>query len=384
MGKALYIDVCGGVSGDMLAGALLDLGWPLAELERLVAQLGLEGVEVSEVTESHQSIAAKRLLPKVEHHQPHRHLGDILKMLDRLPEPVAASSKRVFQRLAQAEAAVHGVDVQKVHFHEVGAADAIVDVTAFCAGLAWLAVETVICSPLPLGRGFVQCAHGRLPLPAPAVLNLLDGVPVTSWPAEEETVTPTGAALVTTLAQKFGDFPNMRVEKVGIGGGSRQSSHAPNVVRLVLGEVTAPVSADEVVEIVCHLDDQSPEDLPIIYRCLLAAGALDVAATPILMKKGRPGLALTVMSPPELKEELSSLVLKQTTTLGVRMRTWERRCVPRDIISVETPWGPVGVKRAEIGGSLRLHPEADDVARIAEETGLPPSEIRRKIVDLLK
>jgi len=170
--------------------------------------------------------------------------------------------------------------------------------------------------------------------------------------------------------------------RTGIGGGSRQSSHAPNIVRLILGEQAAWAGVDEVVEIVCHLDDQSPEDLPMIYQRLLAAGALDVAATPLFMKKGRPGLALTVMCDPAQKEELSRLVMEQTSTLGVRLRSWERRCVPREIVTVDSPWGPVRVKRAKIGDSLRLHPEADDVARIAQETGLAPAEIRHRIFSL--
>jgi uncharacterized protein (TIGR00299 family) protein len=298
---------------------------------------------------------------------------------------VGVPAARVFTRLAEAEAKVHGKGLEDVHFHEVGAVDAIVDVTAFCAGLAWLGVQRLVCSPLPLGRGFVQCAHGRLPLPAPAVLNLLAGAPVIAWPAAEETVTPTGAALVSTLAE-FAPMPAMRLLAAGLGGGSRVSSHAPNVVRLILGEQAGAgaqadegAQSDEVSELTCHLDDMSPEDLPMVFERLMTAGALDVAAAPLIMKKGRPGLALAVLCPPALAEEMASLVLSQTTTLGVRLARLGRRILPREIIRVESPWGTVRVKRARVGQSWRYHPEADDVARICRETGLAPHEVRRVI-----
>jgi uncharacterized protein (TIGR00299 family) protein len=266
-----------------------------------------------------------------------------------------------------------------VHFHEVGAVDAIVDVIAFCAGLVWLGSPLLICSSLPLGRGFVQCAHGRLPIPAPAVLNLLAGAPVWEWPAHEETVTPTGAALVSTLAE-FAAMPAMRLMATGLGGGSRVLAHAPNVVRLLLGEDGGmDVQADEVSELSCHLDDMSPEDLPMVFERLLAAGALDVAAAPLIMKKGRPGLSLTVLCPPAMAEEMAMLVLAQTTTLGLRLACLGRRVLPRNIVTVDSPWGQVRIKKARVGDGWRYRPEAEDVARICRETGLAPHEVRRGI-----
>jgi hypothetical protein len=435
MSRILYIDACGGLSGDMLAGALLDLGWPLNELETLVAALGLEGVEVSTLAVEHMGVRASRLQVIVHgreadqpqghrhghehghdhphhhghdhgqglhhHHghcehghdhdhgqhqqhapQPRRGLPEILALLERLPQAVAMPAARVFQRLAKAEAKVHGSTPDEVHFHEVGAVDAMVDVVAFCAGLHWLAVDKVICSPLPLGRGFVDCAHGRLPLPAPAVVDLLEGLPVIGWPTAVETVTPTGAALVSTLASEFGGLPAMRLTRQGWGGGSRASSGGPNLVRLMLGTSDEALASDSVAELVCHLDDQSPEDLPIIFERLLIQGALDVAAAPLLMKKGRPGLMLTVLCPPELAEDMARLVLTQTSSLGLRLRLSQRRVLPRDQISVDTPWGPVKVKRARVGEGYRLHPEADDVARICRETGLAPAEVRAEILRL--
>lgn len=381
MPKVLYIDACGGVSGDMLAGALLDLGWPLAELEALVSRMDLEGVELSCLPAEHQGLAARRLEVKVAQPQPHRHLSHILSMLERLPERVAEPADRVFKRLAQAEARVHGTTPEEVHFHEVGGCDAVVDVTAFCAGLAWTGAQRVVCSPLPLGRGFVDCAHGRLPLPAPAVLNLLEGAPTTPWPGDQETVTPTGAAIVTALADEFGGLPAMRLEKTGVGGGSRASGPAPNVVRLLLGSEGLSAGGDRVTEIVCHLDDQSPEDLPMVIERLLAAGALDVAAAPLIMKKGRPGLMLIILCPPEKADELAELALEQTTTLGVRLRSVRRRTLEREVIVAPSPWGEVRVKRTRVGAGFRLHPEADDVARIAAQTGLAPHHVRQKILE---
>ncbi len=397
MSKVLYIDACGGLSGDMLAGALLDLGWPLEDLRGLVARLEIGPVRLDETRVEHQGLAARRLVVEEGHghphgqghvhghhhgHQPHRRLSDILGLLARLPEAVGAPAARVFTRLAEAEARVHGKSVEEVHFHEVGAVDAIVDVTAFCAGVAWLGVESLVCSALPLGRGFVQCAHGRLPLPAPAVLSLLAGAPVWEWPAAEETVTPTGAALVSTLA-KFAPMPAMRLMATGLGGGSRVSAHAPNVVRLLLGEAAGGGAlADEVSELTCHLDDMNPEDLPMVFERLMAAGALDVAAAPLIMKKGRPGLALTVLCPPALAEDMAALVLVQTTTLGLRLARLGRRILPREIFSLDSPWGPVRVKRARVGDGWRYHPEAEDVARICRETGLAPQEVRRELTRL--
>lgn len=371
----------------MLAGALLDLGWPLAELEELVRAMGLKGVKVSKADERHMGFLAKRLQVEVKEDQPHRHLSEVLATLKRLPEKVAEPAAKVFQRLAQAEAKVHGVEPGQVHFHEVGAIDALVDVAAFCAGLAWLGNPRVMCSPLPLGRGFVDCAHGRLPLPAPAVLNLVEGLPVTSWPGEEETVTPTGAALVSALAHGFGALPEMRIKQTGIGGGSRPSTVGPNLVRLLLGEDARGHGHGEVVEVICHLDDMTPEDLPMVLERLMAAGALDAAAAPLYMKKGRPGLMLMVVCAPEKTDELADMVLKQTSSLGVRLRLMDRRTLFREIISLESPWGAARVKRARVSGPdgekyWRYHPEADDVARISRETGIAPAQVRERLARL--
>jgi hypothetical protein len=382
VGRVLYIDAAGGLAGDMLAGALLDLGWPLSELRELAGRLGLEGVRVEERRAEHRGLAARRIEVLVEADQPRRRLAEVRRCVAGLPEEVAAAASAVFQRLAEAEARVHGAAAEEVHFHEVGAADALVDVAAFCGGLAWLGWPRVVCSPLPLGRGFVRAAHGELPLPAPAVVHLLEGAPVTDWPEQVETVTPTGAALAAALADSWGGPPAMRLVASGTGGGSRSSGQRPNVVRLWLGEEEAAPAGGRVVEIVCHLDDMSPEDLTLAMERLLAAGALDAAAAPLVMKKGRLGAELVVLARPEEAEALAALALEQTTSLGVRLRPVERRVLEREVIAVDSPWGPARVKRARAGGGWRYHPEADDVAAICRRTGLPPAEVRARLARL--
>ena len=385
MSKVLYIDAIAGLAGDMLAGALLDLGWPLDELRGLVERMGLPGVSVEEVPVMQKSIAARRIEVHVGEDQPHRHLPQVLEVMGRLPKEVAEPAERVFRRLAEAEAKVHGTTPDKIHFHEVGAADALVDVAAFCAGLVWLGKPKVACSPLPLGRGWVDCAHGRIPLPAPATVNLLQGFPVTDWPEEGETVTPTGAALVTTLADEFGPMPGMTIEKSGFGGGSRPGKGAPNVVRLLLGESgqchdRPHKGHGDVVEIVCNLDDMNAEDLPLAIERLLEAGALDAYAAPIYMKKGRPGLELTVLAPPQKARELAGAVLEQTTSLGVRLHYAGRRTLEREVTTVQSPWGEVRVKKALTPNGPRYTPEADDVLRVCRETGLAPAMVRQEIM----
>ena len=382
MSEILYVEACGGASGDMLAGGMLDLGWPVGELTGYLRAMGLDHVTVSAATQEHQGIMTRRLEVEAPHEHAHRHLSHILELLRRLPELVAQPAAKVFKRLAQAEAKVHGTTAEEVHFHEVGAADAIADVVAFCAGLAWLGSPRLVSSPLPMGEGFVNCAHGKLPLPAPAVLNLLEGVPVYSCGVKGETVTPTGAAILTALAESFGPPPAMRLRKSGIGGGSRASQAIPNMLRLWLGQEEARPGADRVVEIVCHLDDMNPEDLPLVIERLMAAGALDAAAAPLVMKKGRLGQSLTVLSTSEKSEALAALVLEQTPSLGVRLRPVERRVLEREVVTVQSPWGPAKVKRARTADGWRLHPEAEDVARICRQSDLPPWLVRGRLMTL--
>ncbi len=413
--KILYIDAAAGASGDMLAGAMLDLGWPLKQLEDLLLQMGLEaeaGVGIDYPV--HQGIRSSRLRVELltdvkheahhhdhHHHAPHHHehphlhshgskrgLSQIKEILSRLAhKEIAGQAERVFSALAAAEAKAHGISAEEVHFHEVGAVDAIVDIVAFCAAIAWLKPERILCSPLPLGRGFVNCAHGRLPLPAPAVLNLLQGIPVTTWPEEVETVTPTGAAILSVLVDEFTTLPSFTLFKSGVGGGSRLSAGQANLLRVLWGEkaeLTLGHNEDEIVEISCNLDDQLGEDFPFISETLMAAGALDVTACPLLMKKGRPALQINVLCRPDKTEDMAALLLKQSTSLGVRVSVKKRYLLPRQISAISTPWGEVRIKSAVLAnGELRHHPEAEDVLAICRRTGLSPALLRQKIYALL-
>lgn len=424
--KLLYIDASAGASGDMLAGAMLDLGWPLAELENLISLMGLgHEVRVGVDNPVHHGIRTSRLrvdLPGHDHKHDHDHshdhkhhhshdnchihhaddahghsqsghehihdhehrgLSQIISILNALPAHISEPAIKVFDNLAAAEARAHGITKEEVHFHEVGAVDAIVDIVAFCAALAWLKADKVVCSPLPLGRGFVNCAHGCLPLPAPAVLNLLENVPITGWPEEEETVTPTGAALLCTLADEFGSMPAFILHAGGIGGGSRPSKGRANLLRVVVGE-SKEAALDQVAELSCNIDDQLGEDFPFISESLMAAGALDVSACPLLMKKGRPALRIDVLCQVADIQPMCAMLLKLSTSLGVRVAIKERYILPREIISVKTPWGRVRVKTATASDDAkRYHPEADDVIEICRRTGLSPQVVRQKIYALL-
>jgi uncharacterized protein (TIGR00299 family) protein len=387
------VDAAGGASGDMLAGAMLDLGWPLEELEQLIAELGLsKEVKVSLAHPVHSGITSSRLHVEVlsaNHHirisesHHHRHLHDIITVLSSLPSGVSARAIAVFQRLARAEAKVHGVDMEEINFHEVGAVDSIVDIVAFCAALNWLQPDQIICSPLPLGSGFIDCAHGMIPLPAPAVVELLKDVPVHSWPEQAETVTPTGAALLVSTADAFGPLPAFSIRKIGTGGGSRLSQIMPNILRLLWGENALPFARDVISELTCNLDDYNPEDIPLLYELLFNAGALDVAAVNLLMKKNRPGLQLQVICATDTTEKLAAILLSQGSSLGVRVENKERRILAREIFTLATPWGQVRIKKVDPGTGMRFHPEAEDVLNICRATGLNPLVVRQKILAMV-
>jgi uncharacterized protein (TIGR00299 family) protein len=369
------------------------LGWPLEELEQLIAQLGLsEEVKISLFHPVHKGIISSRLQVEVlsanhhtripgHHHR--RRLHDIITMLALLPPGVSARAVSVFQKLARAEAKVHGVDAEEIHFHEVGAVDSIVDIVAFSAALEWLRPDQIICSPLPVGSGFIDCAHGMLPLPAPAVVELLKGVPVHSWPEQVETVTPTGAALLVGAADSFGPLPAFSISKSGTGGGSRLSQLMPNILRLFWGESPLSFAKDVVSELTCNLDDYNPEDMPLLYELLFNAGALDVAAVNLMMKKNRPGLQLQVICGLDMTEKLAAVILSQSSSLGVRVESKERRILAREIFHLTTPWGQVRIKKTDPGTGTRFHPEAEDVLDICRATGLNPLVVRQKILAVL-
>ncbi|MBC7233793.1 MAG: nickel pincer cofactor biosynthesis protein LarC [Chloroflexi bacterium] len=371
-----YFDCFSGASGDMLLGALLDAGLGLEELRHCLASLPIQGYEIVTETEVRQGVrGTKTTVRYSEEGQPHRHLMDIIGMIENsaLPAAVKSTASAVFWRLARAEARVHGVAPEEVHFHEVGAVDSIVDVVGVVAGLHLLGVQAVYASPLPLGGGTVQTEHGTLPVPAPATLQILTEahVPTRPHPAQVELVTPTGAALLAELAHF--EQPAMTIESVGYGFGTRRVP-ALNAVRVWLGKASedAPWSEDEIVLLECNLDDATGQVIGYVQGRLLEAGALDVWYTPIYMKKNRPGILLTALARPAQASELAALILRETPTFGLRWQRMSRSVAERTVTTVETPWGKVQVKVKLLHGqAVAATPEFEDCACLARAAGVP-------------
>jgi hypothetical protein len=378
--KLAYFDCISGVSGDMTLGALVSAGWPEDELRAIPARLKLEGVAVEISRTVRGPFAATRVEVSSPERQPHRHLRHIEALLDAadLDAAVREQARAVFHRLAAAEAEVHGSTAEKVHFHEVGAVDALVDIVGACAGLAALGVGEVYASQLPLGGGSVMCEHGRIPVPAPATALLLRGANVRLGPVEAELVTPTGAALLATLVRDWvAPLPGLRLERIGTGAGRREFPDHPNVLRLLVGEGTGtPAGGRTVAVLETALDDENPQFLADLVPRLLAAGALDAMLVPAFMKKGRPGHWLVVVSEVAISEQLAGLILASTSTLGVRIREERRIELARTLEQVTTPWGVVTVKVARLAdGSRRAHAEYESVRAVAEGAGRAPREV---------
>lgn len=380
--RALYLDCAGGAAGDMVLAALVEAAECAALIEELPARLGFDDVTVSWPGGRAGGFAARRFRVDFDPdaHPPHRGLADVRAVIERaeLPDAVELMAAAVFHTLAEAEAAVHGLTPETVHFHEVGAVDAIVDVVGACLALDALAVDEVVCSPLPMGSGTVDCAHGTMPLPAPAVAAMLPGVPVRPAGVEGETVTPTGAALVTTFAHGFGVMPAMTVQAVGVGAGSVERPGLPNVLRAFVGELAdsagVGTTAHHVVE--CNVDDLDPRVLPVVLDRLLASGALDAMITPVVMKKGRPGHLISALAPSQAVDGVIEVLLRETTSLGCRSYPVTKHHLERRMETVATPWGPVAVKLALAGDKvLRRVPEFDDCLALARSAGVPVRDV---------
>ncbi|MEL6326307.1 MAG: nickel pincer cofactor biosynthesis protein LarC [Cyanobacteria bacterium J06626_23] len=414
--RIAYLDCPTGIAGDMCLGALLDAGLPLSVLEMQLAQLGLtEEYQLEVKTVHRQSQAATEVSVQLQPHPPHhshhgRHLPEIEALIRStgLSARVIDWSLAIFRRLADAEAAVHGVTPDQVHFHEVGATDALVDIVGTCIGLDWLGVTQLYCSALPVGGGMVKAAHGRLPVPAPAVLRLLaqKQVPIYSNGIERELVTPTGGAIATTLATGFGAPPPMTLTAIGQGAGHRDLPIA-NILRLWLGHGSAPAHthhhvsqtksaaaaahhspvprdsagepADEaVIELQTQVDDMTPQAVGYLYERLFAVGALDVFAHSVGMKKNRPGLLLTVICRPQQSRQCRRVLFQETPTLGIRSTQQQRQYLYREQVPVDTPYGNIQIKIARVrpgGAILNLHPEYEDCARCAREQGVPWKQV---------
>jgi uncharacterized protein (TIGR00299 family) protein len=366
MTRVLYIDCIGGVAGDMLLGALIDAG---AEVD--LSGLGVEGLRLELGTAEKHGIVATTVTVTGAPSQPHRHWSSIRAQLDaaELPERARARAQAAFERLAVAEGRIHGIPPEQVHFHEVGAVDAIGEVVGVALALESLGVDEVSCSPLPVGRGFVKAAHGRLPLPAPATLTLLEGAPIVGVDLESELVTPTGAALVASLATSFGAIPAMTVAGSGYGAGTRDFEERPNVVRAILGTQAAN-SAVSLIE--ANLDDLLPELAPDAAQAAFDAGALDVWTTPIQMKRGRPAFTLSALARPADERAVAAAILRETSTLGVRIAHLDRIELERESFTVDVDGHPVRVKVGRLDGQIvNLAPEHADCERAAKLAGEP-------------
>lgn len=380
MTRLAYIDCFSGASGDMLLGALLDAGWPLASLQAVVDALGLPGVTVRAAQAVKHGLAGTHLTIDAPEAQPLRHPADLLALIDgaALPEEVRAKAAAVITALAEVEARVHGMPVDHVHFHEVGAVDTLVDIVGVIAGLHALGVGRVVAAPVPWSHGTIQISHGRFPVPPPAVAALLEGVPVRGVDVEGELVTPTGAALLTGLAESFGLMPAMTVAKVAYGAGTKDWPDRPNMLRLVLGEADAAgdLQAETLTVLACNLDDMVAQWYGPLVETALQAGALDVWLTPAHMKKGRPAVVVEVLCRPRDALKLRTLLFRQTTTLGIRESVVTRWALPRQTHAVTTAYGAVRIKEASLeDGTRKFAPEHDDCAARAAEHGVSVREV---------
>jgi pyridinium-3,5-bisthiocarboxylic acid mononucleotide nickel chelatase len=376
--KIAYFDCPAGASGDMLLGALLDAGLKLSDLQTRLSALQLQGFKLEARRVQKAGISAIQAQVILQDEISERHLPEIERYVtdSDLPPRIKDQAIAILRRIGEVEAGIHGEAIDAVHLHELGGLDTLVDVTGVLLGLEALGIEQVFASPLPLGRGFVKSAHGLLPLPAPATLALLKGVPITGSELQAELVTPTGAALLAGLAQGWGPIPPMRLLGVGYGAGSRDLP-IPNVLRLLLGEAEGENGEVETLELLeSNIDDQNPQLYEHTLDLLFQAGALDAWLTSIQMKKNRPGTLLSILCRPGDTERLASIVFQETTSLGVRQQKVQRKALQRAMRTVETPYGPVRVKLAWLpGGGSKFSVEYEDCRLLAQKQGVPLREV---------
>lgn len=379
--KTLYFDCFCGASGDMILGALIDAGADFESLREALSSLKVSGYTLGiEKVNKHGTMATQFTVNVDENQaQPHRHLRHIVEIIEsgELPQAVKDASIRTFNRIAECEAEVHGTTKEKIHFHEVGAIDSIVDIIGAHLAIDQLKPDRIIASSLHVGSGTVKCAHGVMPVPAPATALLLRGAPSYGGEVDGELLTPTGAALITQLAESFGPMPEMRIEAVGVGSGTKDLPDRPNVLRAFWGESVSSGRKTETISVIeANIDDMNPELFPPLISALLKEGARDAFLTPVLGKKGRPGHLVTVLCDPLKQDQLAAVLFRSTTTLGVRMRREERICLEREWRNVDTPWGEVSVKLGYFEDRVSTSsPEYDDCARLAAQAGVPPLDV---------
>ncbi len=376
-----YFDCFSGISGDMALGAFLDLGVPVEWLNDRLETIPLTGFELLATTVSRNGIQAKSVEVRVKDDATSRHYEDITSIIEKSPlsPEVKQRSLDIFERIATAESSIHGCPKEKVHFHEVGGIDAMVDIVGTALCIDYLGIDNVIASPIPLGSGFVNCQHGILPVPAPATLDILKGVPVYGTKVTHELVTPTGAAIIVTLAESFEEMPDMIIEKTGYGAGKRELESRPNLLRIITGKALVPPKThpagyqqDSVVVVDTCIDDMNPEVFGFLMERLFEKGALDVYWIPIFMKKNRPATMVQVLCPEDCLDLLVDCILSETTSLGIRYYPAKRRMLVREQTILETTYGEVAVKRiVESDGSVRIVPEYEVCRKIAIEKNIP-------------
>ncbi len=398
----------------MILGALIALGVDERGLIEQIKLLDVADFEIELKTVDKSGISAVHANVKVLHEHTHRHLHTIEKIINdsRLTETVKSRAVKIFTKLAEAEAKVHGIEIEKVHFHEVGAMDAIIDVVGACVGFEMLGIEKFVCSKIHTGSGFVKMAHGKFPVPPPAVVELLKNIPIYSTEIEGELITPTGAAIIATVCEEFGQIPEMKIEQTAYGAGTREYKDFPNVLRLFLGEIEPQrrenaeeenypqINTDEhrlktkdqrpktenhnLLLLETNIDDLSPQILGFVMERAFELGALDCWFTPIHMKKNRPATMISILCDNEKREVLSELLYTETTTLGIRAREIERNCLPREIVKVETEFGEVSVKIARYGGKIvNAKPEYEQIREIALQSKKTLREIEREVLEKL-
>lgn len=385
--KTLYFDCFAGAAGDMILGALIDAGVPFDEVQRALGSLAVDGYTVSADRVMKAGVSALKF--RVEEHgresgvgrresaaavHRHYHLKHIYAAIEKAELSPAAKARatKMFQRLAEAEAAIHGSTMETVHLHEVGAVDSIIDIVGTVFAMEHIGAARVVASPVNVGGGMVKTAHGVFPVPAPATVRLLGDAPSYSSGVQMETLTPTGALILTEYADSFGPMPAMRIERVGYGAGDRDLPETPNVVRVFVGEADERQAAMRVTVMACEIDDMNPQIFGAVMDRLYAAGALEVLYQPVQMKKNRPGTLMTIVCTPEKRDVLADIVFRETTTIGIRYQEMSRLCLDREMVPVETSFGVVRFKVARQGGDvLNAQPEFDDLSRLAAEKGVP-------------
>ena len=388
--RILYFDCFAGAAGDMILGALLDAGLPFDELKHALGSLAVEGwdVSVDRVIKKGLSATKFRVHPLSLAHHGHHSLQEIETAIGRSALTVAGKARAMamFHRLASAEATIHGTSLDQVHLHEVGAVDSIIDIVGVVFGLEWFKADRIVVSPLNVGGGMVRSAHGIFPVPAPATVALLKDAPIYSSGIQSELLTPTGALILSEYATSYGPVPAMRVQQVGYGAGDRELAETPNVVRVLVGEsvddrgdapLGASASAMRIVVLECEIDDMNPQIFGPLMDTLYAAGALEVFYSAVQMKKNRPGTLMTIVARPDHREQLTAIVFRESTTIGVRYQEMSRDCLDREMVTVDTAVGSVRFKVARQKGQVvNAQPEFDDLAKRAAERGIPIKDVQ--------